>query len=57
MKTDPFMKVPPQSIFTVTCHNCGEPGHIRPNCPLRSKPKNLGRVLTDSEPEQSDYFG
>ena len=40
----------------MTCHNCGEPGHIRPNCPSRSKPKNLGRVLTDSEPEQSDYL-
>ena len=56
VKTDPLKKVPPQSNFTVTCHNCGEPGHIRPNCPLRSKPKNLGRVLTDSEPEQSDYL-
>ena len=26
----------------ITCHNCGEPGHIRPNC-LKLKPKNAGR--------------
>ena len=38
------------------CHNCGEPGHIRPNCPLKSKPKTMARVRTDSESEQSDYM-
>ena len=39
---------------SVTCHGCGEVGHIRPQCP-KNKPRNVSRVLTDSNSD-SDGF-
>ena len=33
----------------IICHNCGEAGHIRPNCPkLDRKPRKIGYVSTGS---------
>ena len=39
---------------SVTCHECGEVGHIRPQCP-RLKPRNVGRVLTDSNSDRDGF--
>ena len=54
VKGEPPKKTFSQAPYVVTCYNCGEQGHIRPNCPLKVKPKNFGRVITDSEGEDTN---
>lgn len=40
---------------TVTCHGCGEIGHIRPQCP-KTKPRNVSRVVTDSNSDSEGFI-
>ena len=28
--------IPPEKLATMTCHGCGELGHIKPNCPYKN---------------------
>ncbi len=49
----PTFNTIPKTIFkgeSIVCFNCGEPGHTRPNCPLK-KPKTAGICYVPS-PEQ-----
>ena len=40
----------------VTCFNCGEPGHIKSQCPKKNSQRNVGRVATDSNPECDSFI-
>ena len=41
---------------SITCHGCGEPGHIRPQCPHKNEQRNVGRVATDSNSENDSFI-
>ena len=53
IKTEPQTRRPFSN--SVICHNCGEPGHIRPHCPKKTPPKAVNRAVTDSDPESGSF--
>jgi len=39
---------------TVTCYNCGDPGHTRPECPHPRRDANLNEIVQQEDDSESD---